>query len=77
MNINLEELRVILDAARERDYRNQRFMAAIQGIDIDKGAKDEAKNRFEEVKQRVEARLQGKSQEQMEYDNLGLDVEIE
>lgn len=77
MTINLDELRMILDAARERDYRNQKFMAAIQGIDIDKGAKDSAKERFDAVQQRVQARLQGKSEEQLEYDALGLDVEIE
>jgi len=77
MNINLEELKVILDAARERDHRNQKFMAAIQGIDIDKGAKNSIKERFDAVQQRVQARLQGKSMEQLEYDALGLEVEIE
>lgn len=77
MQINIEELKAILDAGRERDYRNQRFMAAIQGIDIDKDAKNDAEDRFEAVKQRVEARLQGKSVEELEYDELGLDVEIE
>lgn len=77
MHINLDELKFILDAARERDHRNQRFMAAIQGIDIDKGAKEDAKEKFEAVQQRVTARLQGKSIEQLEYDELGLDVEIE
>ena len=76
-HINIDELRVILDAAREREHRNQRFMAAIQGIDIDKDKKDAAKERFEAVEQRVQARLQGKTKEELEYDELGLDVEIE
>lgn len=77
MNISLDELKVILDAARDRDYRNQRFMAAIQGIDIDKGAKEDAAEALERVKMRAAARLQGKSVEQLEFDELGLDVEIE
>ena len=76
-HINLNELSVILEAARERDYRNQKFMAAIQGIDIDKGAKEDAKAKFEQIETRVQARLQGRSVEELEYDELGLDVEIE
>ena len=76
-HINIDELRVILDAAREREHRNQRFMAAIQGIDIDKDKKDSAKEAFDRVNQKVQAQLQGKTQEELEYDELGLDVEIE
>lgn len=77
MNINLDELQLILDAAREAEHRRHRFMAAIQGIDIDKGARGESKEKFDAVQQRVNARLQGKTTEQLEYDALGLDVEIE
>jgi len=77
MHINLNELEVILEAAREREHRNMKFMAAIQGIDIDKDNKEQAAAKFDEVQQRVQARLQGKSVEQLEYDELGLDVEIE
>lgn len=76
-SINLEELKAILDAAREREGRHQKFLAAIQGIDLDKGAKESQKAKFEEVQQRVNARLQGKSTEQLEMDILGLEVEIE
>ena len=77
MHITLEELELILNAAHERERNNQRFMAAVQGIDIDKGSKDEAASRFEAVQQRVEARLQGVSEEQLELDTLGIVVEIE
>lgn len=77
MWITLEELNAILNAAREKEHNRNRFMAAIQGIDIDKDQKDEVKNRFEKVQQRVQARLQGKSEEQLEYDELGLEVEVE
>lgn len=76
-NITLDELRVILDAARERDHRNQKFLAAIQGIDLDEGSQQEHQAKFEEIQQRVQARLQGRSVEELEYDELGLDVEIE
>ena len=77
MHISLDELKMILDASRERDHNRNRFMAAIQGIDIDKDAKNSAREKFDAVQQRVNAKLQGKSTEQLEYDELGLDVEIE
>lgn len=75
--INLDELRLILDAARERDYRNQRFLAAIQGIDLDEGVREQNASRFEEVELRAQACLQGKTIDELEFDILGLDVEIE
>lgn len=77
MHINLDELQAILGAARKQRYEDQRFMAAIQGIDIDKESNDRAAERFEEVKKRADAQLQGRSVEELEYDELGLDVEIE
>lgn len=75
--INLEELRVILDAARERDYRNQRFMASIQGIDIEAGAKEEAQERLDKIKARANAALSGKTEEELEWAELGMRFEIE
>lgn len=75
--INLEELMVILDAARERDYRNQRFMASLQGIDIDAGAKEAAQERLDRIKQRANAKLSGKTEEELEWSELGMEFEIE
>lgn len=52
-------------------------MAAIQGIDIDKGNVDDAKERFEAAKRRVAARTSGKSEFALELDEFGIDVETE
>ena len=75
-SLNLNELEVVVTAAREREMRHNRFMAAIQGIDIDKD-QDDNKDRFEEVQRRVEAKLSGKSEESLELDGFGLDIETE
>lgn len=75
--INLDELQLILEKAHDRDYQNQKFLAAIQGIDLDEGSREDAEDRFEEIERRAQARLQGRSVEELEYDELGLDVEIE
>lgn len=51
-------------------------MAALKGIDIDKGNHD-TEDRFEAVQRRVESRLTGKSEQELEYSSFGIDVEIE
>lgn len=56
--------------------RHNRFMAAIQGIDIDKGD-ESGESKFDEVQRRVESKLSGKSEKSLELDVFGLDIEIE
>lgn len=50
-SLSMPELTSILEAKRENDYKDKRFMAAIQGIDLDKqtGKQDE----WEQMKARV------------------------
>jgi len=76
-SINLDELRVILKASNEREMRHNRFMAAIQGIDIDKDDEAESQEAFERAQRRAEARLSGRSENEIEFDEFGLDIEIE
>lgn len=75
--MNLDELKLILDAHREQELRNQKFLAAIQGIDIDKNTKEKAEEDFKRVEQRVQARLAGISEKKLEYDALGFEIEEE
>lgn len=76
-HINLNELEVILDAARDKEHRHNRFMAMLKGIDIDAPAKEEAKERFDRAKMRAESRLTGRSSEELELDSLGIEIETE
>lgn len=75
--LSLPELEVILTAARKKEERNQEFLAAIQGIDLHSNEKNDAKERFDEVQRRVEAKLTGANEKQLEFDVFGLDIEIE
>jgi hypothetical protein len=34
-NLSLEELNALLEATRKKDYEDKKFMAAIQGVDLD------------------------------------------
>lgn len=52
----MPELTSILTSKREQDYNNRKFLAAIQGVDIDKGSSsggDELQKVIERAKKRV------------------------
>lgn len=77
MYLSLPELEAILVAAREKEHRQNRFTAALKGIDLDKGRVDDAKEKFDEVQRRVEARLTGANEKQLEFDVFNIDVETD
>lgn len=76
-NLNIDELNAILTAYREQKAQDKRFMAALKGIDLDKAAKESSEDAFERVKRKAEARLTGKSEDEVEFSGLGFGVEIE
>lgn len=76
-NINLPELTAILDAARKQRHDQNKFMAALKGIDLDKGQQTSAEEKFNEVQNRVQAKLRGVRQEVITMDAFGIDVETE
>lgn len=76
-SLSLPELEVILTASRKKEERHHEFLAAIQGIDLHANDNNDAKERFDEVQRRVEAKLTGANEKQLEFDVFGLDIEIE
>jgi len=75
--ISLPELEAILAKAREKERDHQKFLAAIQGIDLDKYSQEEAEDAFNRVQRRAQARLTGMSQEMIEHAEFGMEFEIE
>jgi translation initiation factor 1 (eIF-1/SUI1) len=49
----MPELTAILVAKRESDYEERKFLAAIQGIDLDKESKKNTSSAWEDMKARV------------------------
>lgn len=47
-------------------------MAAMKGVDLDEG---QGSDKFEEVKQKVQAELTGKSEEQNAFEMIGIEFE--
>lgn len=75
--LNLSELYAILDAARKKEHNQNKFMAALKGVNLDEGEQTSAEEKFNEVQNRVAAKLSGKSQSSIEFDFFGLDVETD
>jgi hypothetical protein len=53
LSISMPELLITLESKRELDYQEKKFLAAIQGVDIDKNNSASSGNKWEEMKARV------------------------
>ena len=77
LSISLDELQAILDASREKELRDRQFAAALKGINLNEENETSAKDYVEEMKRKLEAMDNGMSEDQFEFDDMGLDFEEE
>lgn len=70
--LTLEELYALAESIGRNEHRQHKFMAAIQGVDLDEGKQD---TDFESIKQRAAASLAGKTEEQHVFDIIGIAIE--
>lgn len=61
-HLTMQEVLKLLEKSREKKYDDQRFLAALKGIDLDEGATTE----FDEIKRRAEAKARGITEEEYE-----------
>jgi hypothetical protein len=71
-DLTLEELYLLVDGMHRTEHRRNKFMAALNGVDLDEGAKNAD---FEKVKQRADAALAGRTEEQQIFDIIGIEIE--
>ena len=58
-SISMPELTAILEASRDKERREQKFLAALQGVDLDDDSEEtDSVRAFEEVKERVMNRIE-------------------
>lgn len=67
--LSLPELDLVLSYKRKQDQQDKKFMAAIQGIDLDKHMEDDVQSRIDAIKHRVAVQLAG-SEEALEQEEL-------
>ena len=84
-SISMPELVAILEAKNNQDYDNRKFMAALQGVDLESSSSE---NKWEEIKARAFSKgatsnpndilaLQGKAAQQAGFGiGMGLDYEV-
>lgn len=70
--LTLDELYLLVDAKHRREEREHKFLAAIQGIDLDAGTKSAE---FEEIERRAAAALAGVSEEEFVLSSIGIEYE--
>lgn len=66
--LSYPELNLMVKALRDREEREFRVLAAVNGIELNKNDKNEE---FERVKRNAEARRRGVTEEQVELEELG------
>lgn len=52
-NLSMPELSAILVAKNKSDYEERRFLAALQGVDLEKPATEKRQTSFDDIKARV------------------------
>jgi hypothetical protein len=53
INLSMPELLITLESKRELDYQEKKFLAAIQGVDLDKSSGNAPENKWEQMKARA------------------------
>jgi hypothetical protein len=53
LSLSMPELLITLELKRDLDYQEKKFLAAIQGVDLDKNSSQAPENKWEEMKARV------------------------
>lgn len=76
MYLTIDELELILSEARRKEREHQKFLAALQGVNLD-AAEDDGVDRVEAAKRRIAAQQAGKPEAELEYNEISLDYEIE
>jgi hypothetical protein len=81
--LTLPELELIVKSSRDKEHRLMRFYGFFKGVDIDEGNGQSAKERFEAVQRRAEAKLAGRTDEEiaqegaLSFEDFGFEVESE
>lgn len=69
-SISLDELIAVVDEKRAAEYRHLKFLAALQGVNLD----EPSDYRFEEMKLEAEAIASGRSVDEVKFEEFGIKV---
>lgn len=70
----------IVEAAQKKEHRERKFLAGLKGINLDDDSDEPvmtAEEKVEEMKRKAEGRAKGLSDDEIEFGDIGLDIEVE
>lgn len=76
----LSELETLLEKAREVEHNRMKFQASLKGINLDaasEGATETPEEAFERVQRKAQALLAGKTEEELELAEIGIEFKVE
>lgn len=68
--LTLDELMLLYGTITDKINEDREFAASLKGIDL-RGNNEEESSSFEEVQRRAQAKLAGKSEDELEFADLG------
>jgi hypothetical protein len=71
-SLTLEELYLLFESLHKTEYRRNKFLAAVNGIDLDEEKED---TDFFEIQKKAQAQLSGKSEQEYVFEMIGIEVE--
>lgn len=72
--LTLDELQLLVEAQRKAEYNKMRFAAGLKGIDLDENSEGSPEEAFRRAQLAAEAELAGKSEEDYEFELIGIEV---
>lgn len=74
-SLTLDELMLIVNSLRKKEESDREFTAALKGIDL-RAEKEDTETAFERIKREAEAELRGMGEEELFFEELGIEVEV-
>lgn len=74
-HLTIDELNLLLKAVADKEERQHRVLAAVNGIRWDEGNSESAEDAVERAKRKAQAQSLGKTEEQLELESLGIKFE--
>ena len=68
--LTLDELMLLYGTITDKINEDRRFAASLKGIDLGDGGSEKSSS-FEEVERRAQAKLAGKSEDELEFSDIG------
>lgn len=70
--LTLDELYLLIESDYRRERRHNKMLAAVNGVNLEDDDKNDA---FEKIKAKAQAKLAGRSEQEMTFDLIGIKVE--